>query len=117
MRFWKKLKIEYCPLPDVRILFDECLPRKLRREFVGHDVKTVPEMGWAAYTNGRLLGLAEKSFDVFLTVDRNLSFQQVLARFDIAARSNRLKNLLPCIPKVLAALPQARKGQAQVISA
>ena len=64
----------------MRILFDECLPKRLKRGMVGHHARTVPEMGWASKTNGELLALAEAGFDVFLTVDRNLSFQHNVSR-------------------------------------
>ena len=60
----------------MRILLDECLPKRLKRDLVGHQARTVPEMGWASKKNGELLALAEAEFDVFVTVDRNLSFQQ-----------------------------------------
>lgn len=60
----------------MRILLDECLPKRLERNLVGHEARTVPEMGWVSTQNGELLALAEGAFDVFLTVDRNLSFQQ-----------------------------------------
>jgi predicted nuclease of predicted toxin-antitoxin system len=63
----------------VRVLLDECLPKRLKRELVGHDTRTVPEMGWASKRNGELLALAVGRFDVFLTADRNLSFQQDVA--------------------------------------
>ena len=56
----------------MRISLDECLPKRLKRDLVGHHARTVPEMGWASKTNGELLALAEAGFDVFLTVDRNL---------------------------------------------
>ncbi len=68
----------------MRVLLDECLPRRLKRELVGHDARTVPEMGWASKRNGELLALAAAEFDVFLTVDRNLSYQQDVSAFDIA---------------------------------
>ena len=68
----------------MRILLDECLPKRLKRDLVGHEARTVPEMGWASKRNGDLLGLAETDFDVFLTVDRNLSFQQDVTQFKIA---------------------------------
>lgn len=82
----------------MKILLDECIDRKLAREFIGYEVKTVPQMGWAGVKNGQLLTLAEAEFDVFITVDRNLSFQQNLPKFDIAvivlqAPSNRLTDL------------------------
>lgn len=59
----------------MEILLDECIDRKLSREFVEHEVKTVPQMGWAGTKDGQLLVLAEAEFDVFITIDRNLSFQ------------------------------------------
>jgi hypothetical protein len=69
-------------------------------------------MGWASRPNGDLLGLAASRFDVFVTVDRNLPFQQNVSGFDIAiivlaARDNTLPTLQPLMAKVLAALPNA----------
>ena len=52
----------------MRILLDECLPKRLKRDLVGHQARTVPEMGWASKKNGELLALAEPEFDVFLTI-------------------------------------------------
>jgi Domain of unknown function (DUF5615) len=105
----------------MRILLDECIDRKFSKEFIEHEVKTVPQMGWAGTKNGQLLALAETEFDVFITVDRNLSFQQNLPQFNIAvvvlkAPSNRLADLKPLTPKVLAILPTVVKGQAIVVS-
>jgi uncharacterized protein (DUF433 family) len=68
----------------VRVLLDECLPRRLKRELVGHDVRTAPEMGWASKKNGELLALAAGEFDTVLTSDRDLSHQQNFSAFDIA---------------------------------
>ena len=105
----------------MKILLDECIDRKFIRELPGHAVKTVPQMGWAGIKNGQLLALAEAEFDVFITVDRNLSFQQNLPQFDMAvivlhALSNRLTDLKPLAPKILAILDSVVKGQATVIS-
>lgn len=77
-------------------------------------------MGWATITNGELLSLAARQFDVFITVDRNLSFQQKLISFRIAvivlcAPTNRLADLRPLVPKLLAALPVAKPGVATFI--
>lgn len=104
----------------MKILLDECIDRRLAREFAGFDVKTVALMGWAGIKDGQLLVLAETEFDVFITVDRNLSFQQNLPQFDIAvivlqALSNRLADLKPLAPAVLAILSTAAKGQATVV--
>ncbi|MBE9045623.1 DUF5615 family PIN-like protein [Pleurocapsales cyanobacterium LEGE 10410] len=58
----------------MKLLLDECIDRRLAREFSGQNIKTVSQMGWSGTKNGELLALAEKEFDVFITVDRNLSF-------------------------------------------
>ncbi len=72
-------------------------------------------MGWASKRNGELLALAAGEFEVFLTVDRNLSYQQDVSSFDIAivvlvARSNRLEDLRPLTPQILRALPVVQHG-------
>ena len=54
----------------MKILFDECLPKKLKYELINQRNKTVPEMGWAGKTNGELISLAQRQFDVFITVDK-----------------------------------------------
>lgn len=104
----------------MRVLLDECLPRRLKRELVGHDTRTTPEMGWAGKRNGELLRLAERDFDVFLTVDRQLQHQQNLSAFNISvvvlvARSNALADLRPLMLMVLESLPSAKPGQALVL--
>ena len=100
----------------MRVLPDECVDRRLAGDIQGHGVKTVPEAGWAALTNGDLLARAEHEFEAFVTVDRNLPFQQDLSRFSIAvivlrARSNRLADLRSLIPQLLATLPVAKRGE------
>jgi hypothetical protein len=100
----------------MRVLLDECLPRKLKNDLPRHDARTVPEMGWAGKKNGELLQLATQQFDVFLTINRNLDYQQniTLVRIGIialVARSNRLNDLQPLMPKVLAILPRVQPGQ------
>ena len=104
----------------MKILLDECIDRKLAREFSGYEVKTLPQMGWAGIKNGKLLALAEAEFDVFITVDRNLSFQQNLPQFNIAvivlqAPSNPLADLKPLAPQVVSILAIVVKGYATVI--
>jgi predicted nuclease of predicted toxin-antitoxin system len=106
----------------VRVLLDKCLPRRLKRELIGHDVKTAPEMGWASKRNGELLALAARNFDVFLTADRNLSYQQDVSAFDIAvmvlaARSNRLDDLRPLVPRLLEILGTAERRAVTVVRA
>lgn len=99
----------------MKVFVDECVDWRLAREIVGHDVKTARQMGWSTIENGELLALAAKEFDVFITVDRNLSFQQHLPAFTIAvivlrAVSNRLADLQPLVPELLAAIPKAGRG-------
>ncbi len=104
----------------MKLLLDECIDRRLAKNLEEHNVKTVPQMGWAGVKNGALLTLAGKEFDVFITVDRNLSFQQNLPKFDIAvlvlhAISNRLADLKPLVPGILSTLPTLTKGDAEHI--
>jgi len=68
----------------MKVLIDECLPRPLKSRLTGHDYRTVQEMGWAGVKNGQLLLLAEQDFEVFLTGDKNLRYQQNLATRQIA---------------------------------
>ncbi len=62
----------------MKILFDHGTPAPLRRSLAGHEISTAYEMGWAQLSNGDLLAAAEKSFDVFITTDQNLRYQQNL---------------------------------------
>jgi Domain of unknown function (DUF5615) len=105
----------------MRILLDECIDRRFAREIIGYEVKTVPQMGWAGVKNGKLLTLAAEEFDVFVTVDRNLSFQQNLPQFDIAvvvlqAPSNSLAALKPLASKLLSVLDSVAKGQVTIVA-
>ena len=68
----------------MKILIDECDDWRLLRDLHGHHVKTVRQMGWLENDDGVLLQLAEQEFDVLLTTDKNLAFQQNLTRFKIA---------------------------------
>lgn len=100
----------------MKLLLDECLDWRLRRDLPGHEVKTVQEMGWDGIKNGRLLALAEQDFQAFITGDRNLSFQQNVPRFSLAvvvlkAESIRLVHTRPLMPKLLAILPSLKPGQ------
>ena len=99
----------------VKVMIDECIDWRLARDIVGHDVKTARQMGWTTIKNGELLALGTERFDVFVTVDRNLAFQQNLAAFSIAvivlrARTNRLEDLKPLVPNLLHAIESARSA-------
>ncbi len=101
----------------MRVLLDECVPRKLKSTLTRYECRTVPEEGLAGKKNGELLSLAEDAgFDVFLTVDRGIEFQQNLQSRRIAvllvrARSSRLADLLPHVPAVLEKLDSLRPGE------
>lgn len=93
----------------MRILLDESIPQRLRNDLHSHSVSTVMECGWAGMRNGELLALAARSFDVFVTSDRNLEFQQNLLTLPIAvmvlvAPDNRLPTLQSLVPVLLAEL-------------
>jgi|ERR1044071_1669952 hypothetical protein len=99
----------------MKVLLDECVPRKLRRELQEHEVLTVTERSWSGMKNGKLLALDEAEFDVFLTVDQNLKYQQNLKTCNIGiillvARNNRLKTLLPVMPETRKALDNIKAG-------
>jgi predicted nuclease of predicted toxin-antitoxin system len=105
----------------VNILLDENLDWRLRRDLPGHTVESVPLIGWAGFKNGVLLARAEERFDVLLTMDSNMMHQQNLSRLKIAvvalqARSNRLADTRPFMPKVLAVLPTLRPGTFTLLS-
>jgi predicted nuclease of predicted toxin-antitoxin system len=99
----------------MRVFLDECIDWRLARDISGHEVKTARQMGWASIRNGELLALASTQFDVFVTVDRNLSFQQNLAVYGIAvivlrAPTNRLADIRRLVPELLLAVEAARPG-------
>ncbi len=100
----------------MRILLDECIPRRLKASFRDHVCLTVPEAGFGGKKNGVLLGLAETAgFDVFVTMDRGLEFQQHLSGRKFAvivlfAASNRLADLLPLVPEIRLLLETMQAG-------
>ena len=99
----------------MRVLLDECVPRALRSDIPGHDVRTVAEMGWTGVKNGELLRRAAGQFEVLLTVDRNLEYQQSFPNLSLAviivhAPSNDIAILRRLMPAVLVEIPRARAG-------
>jgi predicted nuclease of predicted toxin-antitoxin system len=105
----------------VRVLLDECVDWRLSRFLTGHHVRGTHQMGWAATKNGELLDLASSQFDVFVTVDRNLSFQQNVKKLRISVivlhpSTNRLSDLLPLVPKLLTAIGASKPGVVTVLS-
>ncbi len=106
----------------MRILLDENLDWRLKRSLPGHDVESVQLNGWAGIKNGELLARAASAFDVFITMDGNMAFQQNYAKLPLIfialrASSNRLADTAPLVPKVLALLPTLRPGTWTVVKA
>jgi predicted nuclease of predicted toxin-antitoxin system len=101
----------------MKVLIDECAPRALKLALAagGYECLTVQEAGWSGIENGELLALADSSFDVLITVDQNIRYQQNLTGLKIAvvivrARSNRLVDLQPHFAACLATLQTIRPG-------
>jgi hypothetical protein len=106
----------------VRILLDENLDWRLEQFLPGHEVKSVPRIGWAGLKNGQLLARAQKDFDVLITMDGSMASQQNLSKISLAivalrARSNRLADTSPLMSKVLAMLPTLKPGKVVKVSA
>jgi Domain of unknown function (DUF5615) len=104
-----------CPPHHVNILLDESLPRRLKAELAPHSVATVPEMGWAGLKNGDLLVRAQQQFELFITADQNLEYQQTLSTYTIAtvilaARTTRIEDIRPLVPQLLKTIETARPG-------
>lgn len=102
----------------MKILIDECVPRDLKYhlESQGRECLTVQEMGYSGKKNGELLALAENNFDVFLTLDKNVQYQQNLTNRNIAillvgAKSNDMDDILPYLPACFVALATIKAGQ------
>ena len=100
----------------MRILIDECLDWRLCRVLDEHRCSSVHQMNWRGLSNGLLMRKAEHEFDVFLTGDTNLSFQQNLTTFNIAvivleAQSTRLGETIKLMPEVLGILTTIQPGQ------
>ena len=99
-----------------RVLLDENLPRKLRRDLAEFTVRTVQEEHWTSFSNGELLTRAQERFDVLLTADRRLQFQQNLGRFTIAVVvivtvSLRYRTIAAAVESIRQALAAAQPGE------
>jgi predicted nuclease of predicted toxin-antitoxin system len=100
----------------MRLLLDECMPRRLRRDLAGHDVFTIEQAGLKGLQNGRLLRAASGTFDVLLTVDKNMPFQQSVSKLPIAVlifvvKSNTYQNLKSLVPGALNTLATIKPGE------
>ena len=99
----------------MRLLLDESVPKRLRLHLPNHAVRTVVEMGWSGVKNGALLALASQDFDAFITVDKNLPYQQNLTTLPVAvvvlhAISNELTQLVPLMPQLEMTLADLKAG-------
>ena len=106
----------------MRVLLDECLPRRLVADLVGYAATTVPQAGWAGVANGALLARIEGVFDCFITMDKNLPVQNLVGALSfgvivLRAPSNRLQALRPLVPEIIEALGRIKSGQLILIDA
>ena len=100
----------------MRVIIDECLPKRLGLELSGHAVFTVQQAGLAGMANGELLARIQGSFDAFVTIDQNLAAQQTIANLSIGvivlrAPTNKFDDVKPLVPQILAALSALQPGQ------
>jgi hypothetical protein len=104
----------------MKVLLDECVTRYLKRDFEGHEVLTVDESGFKGLKNGRLLQAASGQYDVLVTVDQNLQYQQNLKTLAIAiivlkAKRSTYPVLMPLMPQVLNMLENIKPGEIIII--
>ena len=106
----------------MKILIDECLPEDLKKEFIGHVIFTVSDLGWNSMSYGTLLGAAiDNEFEAFVKIDKNLQYQQNLKKYSLIiivlnSFRNDLESLKPIVPKVLESIDSLEKGQAYQFS-
>ena len=106
----------------MRVLLDENLPVGLAAELVGHEVATITGMGWRGIKNSELLGRAQGSFEVLVTMDRNLEFQPTIEGLELSvllvlAHTNRMAHLRPLVPAILEAIEAVRPGELRRVGA
>ncbi|CAN5546355.1 MAG: hypothetical protein M3Q26_00185 [Acidobacteriota bacterium] len=99
----------------MKLLLDECVTKRLERDFIGHEVSTIDQAGFKGLKNGKLLRKAREPFDVLITVDKNIEHQQNKADLPMAvlilsAKSNRYESLSPLIPEALKKLESIKIG-------
>ncbi len=105
----------------MNILLDESLPKRLKKHFTGHIVKTVVEEGWQGRKNGELMTLMAEKFDVFVTADQNLTYQinlrhTLIPVIVLKAKTNRYNDLSPLIPAVIKRISSHRLDKINLIS-
>lgn len=105
----------------MRVLIDNCIPRRLAPHIVGHDVLHVLDLGWGSLKDGELLAAADGKFDALVTVDRSLRYQQridnrTFGLLVLRVTSNRLQGMLPLVPALIAALNEVQAGEVREVS-
>ncbi len=105
----------------MRLVLDNCIPRKFAKHIQGHEVASVVTLGWATLKDGALLDVIAGNYDVLITVDKSMPFQQRLDHRPFAvvvlrARSNRLVHLVPLVPQLAACLDELQPGEVREIS-
>lgn len=108
-------------MANKNVLLDSCVPRPFKRELRPHRVRHASEIGWQDLDDRPLLERADASFDVLITTDQNLRYQQNLSRYSLSviiliAHTNRLEDLLPLVPDVLYELDAIQPGELVEIS-
>lgn len=105
----------------MKILLDECLPRKLIDSLAGHEAITVPQAGLAGLQNGELIAaLKSKGFDIFLTIDANITYQQNLSKAGVRivvlkCKSNKLEDIKVLVPKLMKVLNSKIEDQVSIV--
>jgi predicted nuclease of predicted toxin-antitoxin system len=100
----------------MRVLIDECLPRRLKKHLIGHDCRTVPEAGPAGKRNGELLSIAQQRYEIFVTMDKGVEYEQNLQSLGLGiilprAKSNQLSDLLPYVSDCLEQMKSIKPGE------
>lgn len=106
----------------MRVLLDEQVPRALALELVGHEVRTVAQMGWKGLENGELLRTAGQRFDLVVTMDKRMPIDQDVTQYEVGvilirAASNRIEALRPLVPALREAIAAVRPGEVRRIGA
>lgn len=102
----------------MRILLDECVPWPMHKLMAGHSCSTAQREGWRSIKNGELLRLAEGRFDLFVTSDQNLRYQQNLSGRQIAIlelSTNNLRRILPAAVLILSAVEAVQPGEFRML--
>jgi predicted nuclease of predicted toxin-antitoxin system len=105
----------------MKLLLDECVPKRLKQEFSGHEVFTIDKAGFKGLKNGNLLRAADGKYEILITVDKNMQHQQNKSKLPLAilvlsSFSNRFESLLPLVPKILKSLENIKIGEIVIIS-